>query len=96
MKGSVPKFKTKVLAVQKLKGKENCKSEHRETASFMFNFVQKTNATKQLRWHIIPTLPLSFSYGFHPNICFRMIMNFKKRPKVTFAKSQISSPVVMP
>ena len=35
-------FKTKALAVRKLKGKENCENEHRETAIFMYNFVQKT------------------------------------------------------
>ena len=46
LKRSVPNFKTKALAVRKLKGKENCENERRETASFMYNFVQKTNATK--------------------------------------------------
>ena len=40
----MPNFKTRALAFQKLKGKENCENEHRETASFMYNFVQKTNA----------------------------------------------------
>ena len=48
LRGVEPNFKTKALAVRKLKGKENCENEHRETASFMYNFVQKTNATKQL------------------------------------------------
>ena len=47
LRGSVPNFKSKALAVQKLKGKENCKNEHRETANFLYNFAQKTNAIKQ-------------------------------------------------
>ena len=64
LRESVPNFKTKALAVQKLKGKEKCENEHRETASFMYNFVQKTNATKQLWWHFIPTSPLNFSTQF--------------------------------
>ena len=62
----MPNFKTKALAVQKLKGKENCENEHRETASFMYNFVQKTNASKQLCWHFIPALPLNFYTRFSP------------------------------
>ena len=48
LRGSVPNFKTNALADWKLKGRENCENEHRETASFMYNVVQKTNATKQL------------------------------------------------
>ena len=47
LRASVPTFKNKALAVRKLKGKGNCENEHRETASFMYNFVQKTNPTKQ-------------------------------------------------
>ena len=39
LRGSVPNFKTKALAVRKLKGKEICENERRETASFMYNFV---------------------------------------------------------
>ena len=78
----MPNFKTKALAVRKLKGKENCENEHRETARFMYNFVQKTNATKQLRWHFTPTSPLIFSHRFHQNIRFKR--NFKKRPKSDF------------
>ena len=39
LRGSVPNFKTKTLAVRKLKGKENCENEPREMASFMYNFV---------------------------------------------------------
>ena len=65
-RGSVPNFKTRALAVWKLKGKENCENEHRETASFMYNFVQKTNATVQLWWHLIPTSPLNFFTRFLP------------------------------
>ena len=41
----MPNFNTNALAVQKLEGKENCENEHREMASFMYNFVQKTNTT---------------------------------------------------
>ena len=42
---SEPNFETKASAVRKLKGKENWESEHREKANFMYNFVQKANAT---------------------------------------------------
>ena len=63
---SVPIFKSKAFAVRKLKGKENWENEHRETASFMYNFVQKTNATKQLWWHFTSTLPLNFFTRFSP------------------------------
>ena len=35
LRGSVPNFKTKALAVRKLKGKENCENELRETANDM-------------------------------------------------------------
>ena len=88
---SVPNFKTRALAVWKLKGKENCENEHREMASFMYNLVQKTNATVQLWWHFIPTSPLNFfTPGFHQKVRFKR--NFKKRPKVIFVKSLISSP----
>ena len=37
----MPNFKTKALAVR-LKGKENCENEHRETANFMYTVVQKS------------------------------------------------------
>ena len=39
LRGSLPNFKTKALAIQKLKGKENCENEHRETDRFLYNFV---------------------------------------------------------
>ena len=70
LRRSVPNFKTKASAVRKLKGKGNCENEHRETASFMHNFVQKTNATKLLWWHFIPTLPLNFFTRFSPEYPF--------------------------
>ena len=66
LRGSMPNFKTKALAVWKLKGKENCEDEHRETASFVCNFVQKINATKQLWLHFLPTSPLNFFTQFSP------------------------------
>ena len=47
----MPNFKTKGLAVRKLKEEENCENERREKASFVYNFVQKSNATEQLWWH---------------------------------------------
>ena len=68
-RGSWPNFKSKAFAVRKLKGKENCENEHRETASFMYNFVQKTNATKKLSWHFTSTLPLNFFTRFSPEDC---------------------------
>ena len=64
-------LKTKALAVQNLKGKENFENEHRETASFMYNFVQKTYATKKLWWHFIPTSPLTFFIQFSPEDPFQ-------------------------
>ena len=115
-RGSVPNFKTRALAVWKLKGKENggrahtslytgichpashssdtagwqakmasielwiqwcnahgphCENEHRETASFRYNFVQKTNATVQLWWHFIPTSPLNSFTRFSPEGPFK-------------------------
>ena len=81
-RGSVPNFKTRALAVWKLKGKENCENEHRETASFMYNFVQKTNATVQVWWHFIPTSPLNFFTRFLPEDPFKR--KFMKRPKSDF------------
>ena len=83
LRGSVPNFKTKALAVWKIKGKENWENKHRKTTSFMYNFVQKTNATKQLWWHFMPTSPLNFSHGFYQNIRFKR--NFKKKPKKWFS-----------
>ena len=63
---SVPNFKALAFAVQKLKGKENCENEHIEKANFLYNFVQKTNATEQLRWHFIPTSRMTFFMRFSP------------------------------
>ena len=39
---------TKIPQAATLKGKENCENEHGETVSFLYNFEQKTNATKQI------------------------------------------------
>ena len=50
---SVPNFKTKAFAVRKLKEEEKCENEHREKAIFVYNFVQKTNATERLWWHCL-------------------------------------------
>ena len=90
LRGSGPNFKTKALAVGKLKGKENCENEHRETASFMHDFEQKTNATKQLWWHFIPTSPLNFSHGFHEKIGSVLKGTLRRDQKVIFVKSPIS------
>ena len=48
-------FKTKASAIRKLKGKENWENKQREKANFMYTFVQKGNATKQIWWHFRPT-----------------------------------------
>ena len=55
-----------------------------KTASFMYSFVQKTTATKQLWWHLIlyQLRRWVFSHGFHQKI--RLKRNFKKRPKSDF------------
>ena len=50
----------------KVKRKRNWDNEHRETASLMYNFVQKTNSTKQLWRYFIPTSPLNFFTRFSP------------------------------
>ena len=75
---------TTALAIWKLKGKENCENEHRETASFMYNFVQKTNATVPCNFDgiLYRLRHLIFSHGFHQKIRFKR--NFKKRPKSDF------------
>ena len=91
-RGSVPNFKTRALAVWKLKGKENCENEHRETASFMYNFVQKTNATVQLWWHFKPTSLLNFFTRFSPEDPLKGTL---RDQKVIFVKSPISSPIVI-
>ena len=73
-------FQDQGISRSKLKGKVNCENEHREMASFMYNFVQKTNATKQLVGGILYQLRhWIFSHGFHRKI--RSERNFKKRPK---------------
>ena len=78
----MPNFKTTALAVQKLKVKENCENEHRETASFMYNFVQKTNATSDFDDILYQRRHWTSSHGFHQKIRFKR--NFKKRPKSDF------------
>ena len=80
-------FKTKALAVQKLKGKENCET-NTETANFMYNFVQKTNATNTSNFDSIfyQLRNWIFSHGFHQKVRFRM--TFKNRPKGIFVKSK--------
>ena len=79
----MPNFKTNALAVQKLKGKENCENEHRETACFMHNFVQKTNATRNFDGILYQLRHWISSHGFHQKIRFKR--NFKKRPKSGFS-----------
>ena len=49
------------------KGNVRCENEHIETANFMYDFVQKANATEQLRWHFIPTSQLNFFIRFSPD-----------------------------
>ena len=66
MIGSGPNFKTKASAVQKLKGKENWENKHREKANFMYNFVQKANATRQIWWHFRPTSQRISFWRFSP------------------------------
>ena len=78
----MPNFKTNALAVQKLKGKESYENEHRETASFMYNFVQKTNATSNFDGILYQLRHWISSHGFHQKIRFKR--NFKKRQKSDF------------
>ena len=87
-------FKTTALAVQKLKGKENCENEHWETASFMYNFIQKTNATSDF-----DGIYTNFATEFlHTVFTRRSVLKgtLRRDQKLIFVKSPISSPIVMP
>ena len=64
LRESVPNLKSKAFAVRK--EKKIVKEKHRETVSFMYNFAQETNATKQLWWLFISALPLNFFTQFSP------------------------------
>ena len=66
IEGKWTKFKDQGFSRSKLKGKENWENEHREKANFMYNFVQKANATKQLWWHFRPTSQRISFWRFSP------------------------------
>ena len=68
----MPNFKTKAFAVRKLKEEEICENEPREMAIFVYNFVQKTNATERLWWHFIPTSQLVYIRRFLAKNPFEM------------------------
>ena len=95
LKGRVPNFKTKASAVRKLKGKENCENEHRETASFMYNFVQKN----QFNQATLMAFYTNFATeNFHTVFTRISVLKgtLRRDQKVIFVKSPISSPIVMP
>ena len=93
-RGSVPNFKTMALAVWKLKGKENCENEHRETASFLYNFVQN-----QCNRATLMAFYTNFATEFFHTVFTRRFVlkgTLRRDQKVIFVKSPISSPIVMP
>ena len=79
---------TKASAVQKLKGKEKWENEHREKANFLYNFVQKANATEQLWWHFRPTSQRNSFSRFSPVDPFQIELSEETKklfsPKVQF------------
>ena len=83
-RGSVPNFKTRALAVWKLKGKENCKNEHRDNGiNFMYNLCTENQCNRATLMAFYTNFATRiFSYGFHQRIRFKR--NFKKRPKSDF------------
>ena len=76
------KFLDQGIGHSKVKRKRRLWKWTQRTASFMYNFVQKTNATKQIWCHFIPTSPLAFFTRFSPEDLLKR--NFKKRPKRDF------------
>ena len=50
------KFQDQGCIRSKVKRKRKWWNENREKANFVYNFVQKTNATEQLWWHFLSTL----------------------------------------
>ena len=60
MERNFAKFKANAFAIRKLKGKEKCEKECSEKATFVYNSVQKANATERF----ILTLQLNFYTWF--------------------------------
>ena len=89
-------FKTNALAVQKIKGKENCENEHWETASFMYNFVQKTNATSNFDGILYQLRHWIFHTVFTRRSVLKGTLRRDQEVIMIFVKSPISSHIVMP
>ena len=83
LRGSVPNFKARTLAVYKLKGKENCENEHRETASLCTTLYRKPKWPCNFDGMLYQLPHWIFSHGFHQKILFKRNFN-KKRPKSDF------------
>ena len=82
LKGNVPNFKTNALAARKLKGKENCENEHRETASLCTTLYRKPMQPSNFDGILYLLRHWIFSHSFHQKI--RSTRYFKKRPKSDF------------
>ena len=52
-----------------------------ETAVFVYNFVEKPYASKQIWWHIWPTFPLNFLWNFHRRCLFTLSIPWCKKVK---------------
>ena len=94
LRGNVPNFRTKALAIPKLKGKENREMNTEKWPVFCTTLYRKPMQSTKFDciWNQLFNWIFSWSYGFEQKI--RWEMNFNKRPKVTFFKSPISSPVL--
>ena len=91
----MPNFKTKALAVQKLKGKENCENEPRETASFYVQLCIENQCNQATLMAFYTNFATDF---FHTVFARRSVLKgtLRRDQKVIFVKSPISSPIVMP
>ena len=81
-------FAQRLSRRSKVKRKRKLRKRTHRNGQFLYNFVQETNATKPLWWHVKPTSQLNT--GFSP-IEIRLRLN--KEQKVIFVKSPISSPI---
>ena len=88
---SVANFKTKALAVRKLKRKRKLWRWTQKNGPFMYNFVQKTNATKQLWWHYTNFATKCFHTVFTRRSVWKGTL--RRDQKAIFVKSPISSPI---
>ena len=94
-RGSVPNFKTRALAIWKLKGKENCENERRETPVLCTTLYRKPMQPCNFDGILYTNFATEF---FHTVFTRRSVLKgtLRRDQKVIFVKSPISSPIVMP